>query len=105
MVDERICSKCHERPASGKHVWCRECRTAYQREWDEGREDRAERRGFAQGYVAGAEALRTALVDTAKSAPPAGMLRTAQVIAWILQQRAPAYEPKVTETESAPAAP
>lgn len=52
------CPRCKTRPATaGRNRWCSECNAEYQREYQAGREDRAEGRGFARGI----ESMRQAV--------------------------------------------
>jgi hypothetical protein len=58
MPANRICSKCKNAPATGKHPWCTPCQTAYSKENAAARERLARVAAFA----AGCEAMRGALV-------------------------------------------
>ena len=48
----RICSKCNKQPTSKSDAWCKECRSAYQKEYREMLDWRAERRGIIRGIQA-----------------------------------------------------
>jgi hypothetical protein len=37
----RLCTKCAERPAAGKHCWCRPCLNAYGRAWNKANPNKA----------------------------------------------------------------
>jgi hypothetical protein len=54
---EKICTRCEKNPAAGKDAYCAECRAAYQKEYREGAEWRAERRGIIRGILAMRESL------------------------------------------------
>lgn len=50
-----LCSKCGKNPradADGTNPWCKECRAAYQRDYEDRKMARKESRGFALGVQA-----------------------------------------------------
>ena len=49
---EKICTRCEKNPAAGKDAYCADCRSAYQKEYRESAEWRAERRGIIRGIQA-----------------------------------------------------
>jgi len=81
MADE-LCSKCgKELRASGKDPWCKTCRAAYQREYQNGRSER--------GFSAGAEAMRSALRAKIRQAPPQSSTTYGSIDAWLKEFPAP----------------
>jgi hypothetical protein len=52
----KLCTKCGKNPKAGgesdTNPWCQPCRTAYKRDYDQGKEWRAERRGILRGMKA-----------------------------------------------------
>jgi len=58
MAEAEKCSKCKEAlDTEGTPKWCKKCRSAYQREYQDSREGRAEAKGYARGFAAAREWL------------------------------------------------
>lgn len=85
------CSQCklNDLDTTGLPKWCKECRARYQRERSVLRMELTE----AQGFAAGAEAMRKAIVEEFQKANPLGMMRAGEIAAYVAGIPVPRWEP------------
>jgi hypothetical protein len=81
----KLCSKCGLRPRRKDHEWCDECKREKQAQYVRDRDEMCR----SQGFAAGAEAMRRALLDSMKLAHPLGTLNVIEISRWIAGTPAP----------------
>lgn len=86
-----LCSKCGKQPPASNHTYCKACKAEYQREYTEGIEARVSERAAREGWAAGAEAFRAAVVGEFRKSPAAGLVQCGEVARYISSFTAPPY--------------
>ena len=75
MPETLKCSKCGENERAKNKPWCKECLATYQREYQDTKEEMAEKRGFALG----AKAMRDAILVELTKHHPAGLIKVVEI--------------------------
>jgi hypothetical protein len=86
----KLCSKCRQHPRAdedGTNPWCLECRADYKRAYEAGKAEKMKDLGF----VKGAEAMKTALLNGVRAQHPGLMTNYAAVAQWISEFPTPRH--------------